>query len=34
MITGEIKNKIDNIWQKLWAAGMANPLSCIDRQTR
>jgi len=31
MITGEIKNKIDNIWQKLWAAGMANPLTCIGR---
>ena len=31
MITGEIKNKIDNIWQKLWAAGMANPLTCIEQ---
>ena len=31
MITGDIKNKIDNIWQKLWAAGMANPLTCIEQ---
>ena len=31
MITGEIKNKIDNIWQKLQAAGMANPLTCIEQ---
>ena len=31
MITGEIKNKTDNIWQKLQAAGMANPLTCIEQ---
>lgn len=31
MITGEIKNKIDNIWQKLQAAGMAHPLTCIEQ---
>lgn len=31
MITGEIKNKIDNIWLKIYAAGMTNPLTVIEQ---
>lgn len=31
MITGEIKNKIDNIWLKIYASGMTNPLSVIEQ---
>lgn len=31
MVTGEIKNKIDNIWLKIYASGMANPLTVIEQ---
>ncbi|MBO2537640.1 type I restriction-modification system subunit M [Rummeliibacillus suwonensis] len=33
MITGEIKNKIDNIWTTLWTEGLTNPLSAIEQLT-
>ena len=33
MITGEIKNKIDNIWETFWTGGLANPLSVIEQVT-
>lgn len=33
MITGEIKNKIDNIWTTLWTEGNTNPLTNIEQLT-
>ena len=33
MITGDIKNKIDNIWETFWTGGLANPLSVIEQVT-
>ena len=33
MITGEIKNKIDGIWETFWTGGLANPLSVIEQVT-
>lgn len=33
MITGEIKNKIDNIWDTFWAGGIANPISVVEQMT-
>jgi len=33
MITGEIKSKIDRIWDTMWAGGIANPLSVIEQLT-
>jgi type I restriction enzyme M protein len=33
MITGEIKSKVDSIWNTMWAGGVANPLSVIEQLT-
>ena len=33
MITGEIKNKIDQIWTSIWAGGLTNPLTVIEQLT-
>ena len=33
MITGEIKNKIDKIWENIWTGGITNPLSVIEQLT-
>ena len=33
MITGEIKNKVDKIWEIFWTGGIANPLSVIEQIT-
>ena len=33
MITGELKNKIDGIWEIFWSSGMTNPLSVIEQIT-
>lgn len=27
MITGEIKSKVDRIWDTLWSGGISNPLT-------
>ena len=29
MITGEIKNQIDRIWDAFWAGGIANPIEAL-----
>ena len=29
MLTGELKNQIDRIWDAFWAGGIANPLGTI-----
>jgi type I restriction enzyme M protein len=31
MITGEIKNKVDRIWEIFWSGGLTNPLEAIER---
>jgi len=33
MITGELKNKIDKIWEIFWTGGVTNPLSVIEQIT-
>ncbi len=33
MITGDIKNKIDKIWEIFWTGGITNPLSVIEQIT-
>ncbi|WP_405173592.1 N-6 DNA methylase [Paenibacillus sp. FSL H8-0260] len=33
MITGEIRNKVDTIWEMFWTGGIANPLSVIEQFT-
>lgn len=30
MITGELKNKIDNLWEIFWTGGLTNPLDVIE----
>lgn len=33
MITGELKNKVDGIWDVFWAGGLTNPLDVIEQIT-
>ncbi|MDQ8191290.1 type I restriction-modification system subunit M [Roseibacillus persicicus] len=33
MITGELKSKVDKIWDAMWAGGIANPLTVIEQLT-
>ena len=33
MITGELKSKIDRIWDGLWSGGISNPLTIIEQLT-
>lgn len=33
MITGDIKNKVDEIWEIFWTGGIANPLQVIEQLT-
>ncbi len=33
MITGELRSKIDNIWETFWTGGLTNPLSVIEQVT-
>lgn len=33
MLTGELKNKVDKIWETLWTAGISNPLTVIEQLT-
>lgn len=33
MITGELKSKVDRIWDSMWAGGIANPLTVIEQLT-
>ena len=33
MITGELKNKIDSLWEIFWTGGLANPLDVIEQMT-
>ncbi len=33
MITGELKSRVDKIWDTMWAGGIANPLAVIEQLT-
>lgn len=33
MLTGEIRNKIDKIWETFWTGGFINPLTVIEQFT-
>lgn len=33
MITGDIKSKIDSIWNDFWSGGVANPLTVMEQMT-
>lgn len=33
MITGELKNKVDKIWETFWMGGITNPLTVIEQFT-
>jgi type I restriction enzyme M protein len=33
MITGELKSKVDRIWDSMWSGGISNPLSIIEQLT-
>lgn len=33
MITGELKSKIDRIWESMWSGGISNPLTVIEQLT-
>ena len=31
MLTGDIRNQVDQIWNSFWTGGIANPLEVMDR---
>ena len=33
MLTGDLKSKIDQIWNAFWSGGIANPLEIIEQIT-
>lgn len=33
MLTGEIRNQIDRIWDTFWTGGISNPLEVIEQLT-
>ena len=33
MITGEVKNKVDKLWEMFWTGGLTNPLDVIEQIT-
>jgi type I restriction enzyme M protein len=33
MITGELRSKVDRIWDTMWSGGISNPLSVIEQLT-
>ncbi len=33
MITGELKNKVDSIWDTIWTGGVTNPISVLEQIT-
>ncbi len=33
MVTGELKNKIDSLWEMFWTGGLTNPLDVIEQMT-
>jgi len=33
MLTGDIRNQIDRIWDAFWSGGIANPVDVIEQIT-
>ena len=33
MVTGELKNRIDSLWEIFWTGGLTNPLDVIEQMT-
>ena len=33
MITGELKSKINSLWEIFWTGGITNPLDVVERMT-
>lgn len=33
MITGELKSKVDRIWDTMWSGGIANPMNVLEQIT-
>ena len=33
MLTGELRNKIDNLWEIFWTGGLTNPLDVVEQMT-
>ena len=33
MITGELRNRIDSLWEIFWTGGLTNPLDVIEQMT-
>ena len=33
MLTGEIRNQVDRVWDTFWSGGISNPLEHIDHLT-
>ncbi|TVS10304.1 MAG: SAM-dependent DNA methyltransferase, partial [Gammaproteobacteria bacterium] len=33
MITGDLKSRVDRIWNTMWSGGISNPLSVIEQLT-
>ena len=33
MLTGEIRNQVDRIWDAFWTGGISNPLEVVEQLT-
>ena len=33
MITGELKNKVDSIWDTIWTGGITSPITVLEQIT-
>ena len=33
MLTGDIRNRVDQIWNSFWTGGISNPLEVIEQIT-
>ena len=33
MVTGDLKNQIDRIWDAFWSGGISNPMEAIEQMT-
>ena len=33
MVTGELRSKIDSLWEIFWTGGLTNPLDVIEQMT-
>ena len=33
MLTGDLRNKVDQVWNAFWSGGIANPMEVIEQIT-